>query len=323
MDLNFRKLKIHLPPITMLNAINLKEKHKIFSSPKSEVEHRTTHSAACSELNVFETQKEAFDFDLVFQNPVIVSMIQGKKVMHLANKSPFEFFPGETIAMPSNEPMTIDFPEATKDRPTQCMALEISPELISEVSLWLNENQLKLDGEEWSWTKHNHHLNNNPQLSGTINALFSTMINTDHGLRDLRAANITKEVVAQLLKTKAKQFLMDNAQRLQVTNRLAHSIYFIQKNITSDLKIDQLADRACLSRAQFFRAFRNELGMTPVQFINNERVHRAMRILRKPRVTLHECAVYAGFKSQSYFNRVFKSCTGLTPVEWRKLELGL
>ena len=307
----------------MLDAINLKEKHRIFSSPKSEVEHRTSHSSACSELNVFETQKAAFDFDLVFHNPVVVSMIQGKKVMHLANKAPFDFFPGETIAMPSSEPMTIDFPEATSNEPTQCMALEICPDLISEVSLWLNENQLKIEGEEWSWTKHNFHLNNNPLLNGTINSLFSTMIHTDHGLRDLRAANITKELVAQLLKTKARQFLMDNAQKLQVTNRLAHSIYFIQKNITSDLKIDMLAERACLSRAQFFRAFKNELGMTPIQFINNERVNRAKRILRKPKITLSESAIYAGFKSQSYFNRVFKAVTGLTPVEWRRLEIGV
>ena len=56
--------------------------------------------------------------------------------------------PGETIAMPAMEPMTIDFPEATKAVPTQCMALEICPDLISEVSLWLNENQMKLDGSE-------------------------------------------------------------------------------------------------------------------------------------------------------------------------------
>ena len=307
----------------MLNSINLKEKHKIFSSPKSEVEHRTRHQSTCSELNVFETQRTAFDFDLVFSNPVVVSMIQGKKVMHLAEKEPFEFVPGETIAMPAMEPMTIDFPEATKAEPTQCMALEICPDLISEVSLWLNENQMKLDGSEWSWTRHNHYLNNSPYLSATINSLFSTMIDADYSLRDFRAANITKELVAQLLKTKAKQFLLDNVQKLQVSNRLAHAIFYIQKNITSDLTIEELAERACLSRAQFFRAFKNELGMTPVQFINSERVNRAKRILRKPRTTLYETALYAGFKSQSYFNRVFKAVTGFTPVEWRRLEIGV
>lgn len=307
----------------MLNSINLKQKHRIFSKPRVEVEHRTTHRSACSELNVFETRKENFDFDLVFHNPVVVSMIQGKKVMHLADKAPFEFLPGATIAMPSSEPMTIDFPEASREVPTQCMALEICPDLIDEVSMWLNETQLKVDGGEWNWTQHNHYMNNSPVLAGTINQLFTTMIDTDHGLRDFRAANITKDLVAQLLKTKAKEFLLHNAQKLQVSNRLAYTIHFIQKNITSDLKIEALAERACLSRAQFFRAFKNELGMTPVQFINIERVNRAKRILRKPQATLHESAIYAGFKSQSYFNRVFKSIEGLTPSTWRSRQLGI
>ena len=120
--------------------------------------------------------------------------------------------PGETIAMPAMEPMTIDFPEATKAVPTQCMALEICPDLISEVSLWLNEETC---GSEWSWTRHNHYLNNSPYLSATINSLFSTMIDVDYSLRDFRATNITKELVAQLLKTKAKQFLLANVTGVQ------------------------------------------------------------------------------------------------------------
>lgn len=305
----------------MLNAINLKEKHRIFSSPVTEVEHRTSHRSSHSELNVFETQKEAFDFDLVFHNPVVISMVQGKKVMHLSGQDSFEFLPGQTIAMPSSSPMNIDFPEACAERPTQCMALEISPDLISEVCLWLNENRLKADGSEWNWTQHDHYLNNDEQLNGTINSLFSTMIDEDHGLRDFRAAYITKDLVAQLMRTRAKEFLVDNAKRLQVSNRLANAVYFIQQNITSEIKIEALAERACLSRAQFFRAFKNELGLTPVQFINLERVRRAKRILLKPSVTPYESALYAGFKSQSYFNRVFKTVTGMTPGEWRSQQL--
>lgn len=304
----------------MLNSINLKQKYRIFSSPRQEVEHRTTHSSDHSILNVFETQKEAFDFDLVFHNPVVVSMIQGKKVMHLADKAPFEFTPGETIAMPSSEAMTIDFPEARRELPTQCMALEISPDLISDTALWLNEHHSRVDGIEWNWTKHNFHLNNSPSLATTINSLFTAMVDDDFSLRDLRASNITRELVALLLRTQARNFLLDNAQKLHVSNRLAYAVHFIRNNITEELHIEQLATKACLSRAQFFRAFKNELGMTPVQFINNERIIRAMRMLRRPSASLYDAAVYAGFKSQSYFNRVFKQVTGKTPQQWRLLH---
>lgn len=301
----------------MLNPVNLKQKHKIFSNPQQEVEHRTTHSSDVSILNVFETRKEAFDFDLVFHNPVVVSMIQGKKVMHLANKDPFEFVPGETIAMPSAESMTIDFPEAKTDLPTQCMALEICPDLISDVAIWMNENTPKLDDSEWNWTRHNFHLNNSLHLSTAVNSLFTTMVSDDFGVRDLRASLITRELVALLLKTQAKSFLLENALKLHVSNRLAYAIHYIRTHITSELNVDKLAEKACLSRAQFFRAFKNELGMTPVQFINKERIERAFRALKRVNLSLSEVAIYAGFSSQSYFNRVFKQSTGTTPAEWR------
>ncbi len=302
----------------MLDVINLKQKHRIFSKPKKEVEHRTAHRSECSVLNVFETQREAFDFDLIFDTPVVVSMIQGKKIMHLRNEDPFTFLPGETIAMPQSESMTIDFPEANRAMPTQCMALEICPEIISDVADWMNEMSVKMDGGEWAWTDTNYHLNNSRSLSTSINQLFSIMIDKDYMLRDLRAANITRELVGELLRTKARGFLLSNANKLHTTNRLAFAIHFIRTHITEDISVDELAEKACLSRAQFFRAFKNEVGQTPVQFINQERLLRAQHMLRKSGVSLAEVAVYAGFNSQSYFNRLFKHATGLTPAEWRQ-----
>ena len=300
----------------MLNAVNLKQKHKIFSKPQREVEHRTAHHSEVSILNVFETQKASYEFDLVFHNPVVVSMIQGKKVMHLGDRDPFEFVPGETIAMPSAESMTIDFPEANRNNPTQCMALEICPELISDVALWMNEQHTRLEDKEWSWSQRNFHVNNSTDLSFATNTLIDTMINED-SVRDLKASLITRELVALLLRTGAKNFLLENAMALHMSHRLAYAIHYIRTNITSEIHVEELADKACLSRAQFFRAFKNEIGMTPVQFINSERIARAKRALKKPSMSLSDAAIYAGFKSQSYFNRVFKAFTGTTPQAFR------
>jgi len=305
----------------MLNTVNLKQKHKIFSKPQREVEHRTAHHSEVSILNVFETQKASYEFDLVFHNPVVVSMIQGKKVMHLGERDPFEFVPGETIAMPSAESMTIDFPEANTAHPTQCMALEICPDLISDVAQWMNEQHTRLEDKEWSWSQRNFHVNNSKDLSMVTNSLINTMVN-EGSIRDLKASLITRELVGLLLRTGAKNFLLENALALHMSHRLAFAIHYIRTNITSEIHIEQLADKACLSRAQFFRAFKNEMGMTPVQFINSERIARAKRALRKPSMSLAQTAVYAGFKSQSYFNRVFKAFTGITPQAYRLSRQG-
>jgi AraC-like DNA-binding protein len=174
----------------------------------------------------------------------------------------------------------------------------------------------RLEDKEWSWSQRNFHVNNSKDLSFATNTLIDTMINED-SVRDLKASLITRELVALLLRTGAKNFLLENAMALHMSHRLAYAIHYIRTNITSEIHVEELADKACLSRAQFFRAFKYEIGMTPVQFINSERIARAKRALKKPSMSLSDAAIYAGFKSQSYFNRVFKAFTGTTPQAFR------
>ena len=76
------------------------------------VENRTAYTLNNAELNIYETHKTAEKVALQFTNPVLASMIRGKKVMHLTDLPSFEFLPGESVIVPSHEIMQIDFPEA-------------------------------------------------------------------------------------------------------------------------------------------------------------------------------------------------------------------
>lgn len=302
----------------MLDRFNLKEKHRIFSTPTSEVEHRTAHNADHAVLNVFETRKITHSFDLKFDSPVVVSMIQGKKVMHLKKKDPFDFFPGETIVMPSSELMYIDFPEAAHESPTQCMALEISDGFVRSTMAWLNEHFPKVDDGTWKWTEDNFLLLNNANVQDSLNRLIRVMVQDNIG-KQMMASNTTKELIANLMQTHARHFLLENLKQLSTRNRLAGVIQFIRKNITSKLTIEQLAEKACLSRAQFFRCFQREMGETPVQFVNRERLTLAKRYMLQHNRTASQACFESGFSSLNYFSRVFKQYEGVSPNQW-KLE---
>jgi len=299
----------------MLDRFNLKEKHKIFSSPVTDIEHRTSHNADHAVLNVFETRKITHSFDLKFDNPTVVSMIQGKKVMHLKSIDPFEFRPGETIVMPACELMYIDFPEASQDTPTQCMALEISDGFVQNTMTWLNEYFPKVDDGSWNWTKDNFLLMNNENVQESLNRLIRTMVQNNYG-KQLMASNATRELIAMLMQTNARHFLLDNLKALSTRNRLAGVIQFIRKNITSKFTIDELADKACLSRAQFFRSFQREMGETPVEFVNKERLRLAKRHLLQHNQSISQACYGSGFSSLNYFSRIFKKFEGVTPTEW-------
>jgi AraC-like DNA-binding protein len=304
----------------MLDAVNLSQRHKIFSTPKTDVEHRTAHNSDHAVLNVFETRRTTHQFDLRFDSPVVVSMIKGKKIMHLKSRDPFGFVPGETIVMPASELMYIDFPEATQEAPTQCMALEISDGFVRQTLAWLNEYFPKSDNQEWNWSKDNFHLLNNENVQHSLNRLISVMVNDQYG-RQMFAANTTRELIASLMQTQARFFLLNNARELSAKNRLAFVVQYIRSNIRKNLSADELAEKACLSRAQFFRAFQREMGETPIQFVNKERLAIAKRLLLMQNLTASQACYESGFTSLNYFSRIFKKYEGVSPTNWVKDHL--
>lgn len=90
--------------------------------------------------------------------------------MHLFDKPGFEYLPGESVIVPPNELMKIDFPEAEWDNPTQCIALSISKEMIENTFNLLNEKfSDKVLTQEWGLDLSYFHLINTQDLSEIIN----------------------------------------------------------------------------------------------------------------------------------------------------------
>ncbi|MBY5949506.1 AraC family transcriptional regulator [Algoriphagus marincola] len=286
---------------------------------KTLVENRTTYTLDSCELNIFETHQEASDVNLVFGDLVLTTMLKGKKVMHLFDRPGFDYLPGESVIVPPNEVMKIDFPEAQWDNPTQCIALSISKEMIENTFNMLNERLPdKVLSQEWGLDLSYFHLINTQDLSEIINRFIKIGVKERSKEKDLIASLALKELLIRLNQTQAREMLQKTYKELSSGNRLAHVVDFIKKKIRENLTLEQLASQACMSKAHFVRTFKQELGQTPVEFILSERLKLARYYLQIGGFQVKEVAVMSGFNSIGYFIRAFKQEYGTTPKSFQK-----
>lgn len=103
-------------------------------------------------------------------------------------------------------------------------------------------------------------------------------------------------------------------QRLQ---RLVHAI---EADPRRPWTVDDLARRACLSRAQLTRQFRRCTGLPPKAFVLNCRIHRAKFLLLDSAMTLKQVATAMGYRDIYYFSRQFKRMTGQSPAAFRRQD---
>lgn len=99
---------------------------------------------------------------------------------------------------------------------------------------------------------------------------------------------------------------------------LQRAIAYIRTHLHEKLMLEQLAAEAFLSPAYFSKVFKKETGKTVQQYIVDERMKKAVNLMRRRELTLLEIAGLVGIRNQSLFNRLFKRCFGSAPKEYRQ-----
>ena len=104
--------------------------------------------------------------------------------------------------------------------------------------------------------------------------------------------------------------------------KLGRVIEFIDENLDEDLGLAEISAVADLSQFHFSRAFRKSTGMTPQQYLMQQRIERAKELLAKKDLPIVEISLRTGFKNQSHFTSLFRKFTNLTPKVWRTSIVG-
>ena len=93
---------------------------------------------------------------------------------------------------------------------------------------------------------------------------------------------------------------------------------WVGRNLAADLRVEALAERACMSPRNFSRAFRRETGMTPAKYVELARVQAARQALADTVDGVDSVAARCGFGTAETMRRAFRRHLGIGPADYRE-----
>jgi len=287
-------------------------------SLKTLVENRTAYTLEKCELNVFETHQASALVPLTFNDFVVTSMLRGKKIMHLYDAAGFDYLPGETVLVPAGVSMSIDFPEASRENPTQCIALAIDHQKIETTLGFLNERYPRMGADYWSFNKNNYHFQNSLEVASLLNKIISVCA-SNLPLKDILADITLQELIVNIVQLQNRAELQNEQVLTSNSHPLSYITGFIQSHITEDIKLEVLSEKACMSKSTFYRSFKREFGISPLEYILSEKIKRAKILLADPKNAIKSVSFDCGFNDVNYFIRLFKKMEEITPRQYQLL----
>ena len=138
------------------------------------------------------------------------------------------------------------------------------------------------------------------------------------GINGLNACHSKEQIEKWMLD--ALDSFMDNMlkNRSSINVRVINKACdYITENCHRNISLEEVAQTVHLSHFYFSRLFKQEKGHNFVDFITKVRVDRAKMMLQDPDHTVVQIATEVGYQDASYFCRVFRQATSMTPKQYR------
>ena len=99
---------------------------------------------------------------------------------------------------------------------------------------------------------------------------------------------------------------------------MSKAVEYINSNIERNITIYEICSEIHMSKYHFCRQFKKTTGTTVMKYILKTRIVMAKNMLLNENLSITEISNRCGFSSVSYFSRVFKDETGVSPLNYKK-----
>lgn len=98
-------------------------------------------------------------------------------------------------------------------------------------------------------------------------------------------------------------------------------LVYIQNNLHKEIRVEEMANIACLSNDHFSRVFKSVMNTSPYEYIVRKRIEKSQYLLITTDLPINQIIEQTCFKSSAYFTRMFKKYVLLTPAVYRKQRI--
>jgi YesN/AraC family two-component response regulator len=135
-------------------------------------------------------------------------------------------------------------------------------------------------------------------------------------IHDLQSLNALQKWLEHVFVLAAED--MKKTERQHDNQYIQITMQYVEDNYAEKITLQGMADRLFIHQAYFSTIFKRETGKNFVDFVNKVRIEKAEVLISTTDYSMNEISSFVGFQSHSYFNKVFKRMTGVSPLHYRK-----
>ena len=124
-------------------------------------------------------------------------------------------------------------------------------------------------------------------------------------------------IMVQLIRN-ASVSITQTHSRFPANRQCASVRHYIDQHYKESITLDILAEKVSINKFYMAHAFKQEYGVSPINYLIACRIREAKRLLAETDLSLSQIAAVLGFSSSSYFSQSFRNAEGISPTEYRR-----
>ncbi len=163
-------------------------------------------------------------------------------------------------------------------------------------------------------------IKNDERLAQIIRKLYQETHYKKQNYRLATYSLVTEMFIILLRDYLVKGTILSEGKNLKKLGVITPALDKIFKDYSKKITLDELAKLCHLSKYHFCHTFKNEMGITAVQYLINYRVSVASAMIERCEDSVESIAYQCGFEDISYFYRCYKKIKGVSPKKIKRLN---